>query len=71
MVYRRGKYITSSGRFSAYILLLQLPERRMESELWIGKVQNKNLVFSYMKGLSWSLKDKVFSLGTTASNKIQ
>ena len=42
----------------------------MKSELWIGEVQNKNLVFLYMRGLSSSLKDKVFSLGTTA-NKIQ
>ena len=71
MIYRCGKYVTNSGRFSACILLLQLPEKGMESGLWIGKVQNKNLVFSYMRWLSCSLKDKVFSPGTTANNKIQ
>lgn len=35
------------------------------------KVQNKNLVFSYKRELSGSLKDKVFSLGTAANNEGQ
>lgn len=43
----------------------------MEPKPWIGKVQNKNVAFLYMRGLSYSLKDKVFSLGTTAKNKFQ
>lgn len=61
MVYRSGKYTD---------LLLQFPEKGMESELWIGKLQNKNLVFLYMRGLACRLKDKVFSLGTTAHDRL-
>lgn len=71
MVYRCGKYGTNGGKFSACILLLELPEKGMESELWIRKVQNKNLVSSYIRGLSYGLKYMVISLRTTANNKIQ
>lgn len=48
----------------------------MELKPWIEKVRNKNAVFLYKRGLSYSLKDyslkdKVFSLGTTAKNEFQ